>query len=96
MTDEARAVVIYAAGDVRVEERPFVAPAGGTAEIQVVLGGICGSDISYYKNGAVGSFKVTAPMILGHEVVGTVGEIGASVGGIESGDRRSRSSEETP
>jgi len=34
--------------------------------------GICGSDIHYYLKGAIGSFVVTEPMILGHEAAGVV------------------------
>lgn len=81
------AVVLHGAGDVRVEERTLEAPGEGVAQILVALGGICGSDISYYKHGAVGAYKVTAPMILGHEVVGTVGDLGAGPSIFDSGDR---------
>ena len=87
MSDHAHAVVIHAAEDVRVEQRPVVPPAAGEVQVGVLLGGICGSDISYYKNGAVGRFKVTAPMILGHEVIGTVQELGHGVSGFEDGQR---------
>jgi Alcohol dehydrogenase GroES-like domain len=35
-------------------------------------GGICGSDLHYYKHGAVGAFSLREPMVLGHEVVGRI------------------------
>jgi L-idonate 5-dehydrogenase len=38
----------------------------------VAYGGICGSDLHYWRHGAVGESLLRAPMILGHEVVGTV------------------------
>ena len=28
--------------------------------------GVCGSDVHYYENGAIGPFVVRAPMVLGH------------------------------
>lgn len=87
MTAHAHAVVIHAAEDVRVEERIVVPPAAGEVQVGVSLGGICGSDISYYKNGAVGRFKVTSPMILGHEVIGTVKDLGNGVSGFGDGQR---------
>jgi len=87
MTSHAHAVVIHAAEDVRVEERTVVPPAAGEVQVGVLLGGICGSDISYYKNGAVGRFKVTAPMILGHEVIGTVNDVGSGVSTFDEGQR---------
>ena len=82
--DHAHAIVIHGAGDVRVEPRPVPLPGKGEVQVGVELGGICGSDISYYKHGAVGAFTVTAPMILGHEVVGRVREIGETVSGFDA------------
>ncbi len=81
------AVVIHGAGDVRYEERPEPLPAAGQAQVQVELGGICGSDLSYFRHGAVGDFRVTAPMILGHEVVGRVRTVGAGVSAGAEGER---------
>lgn len=40
--------------------------------LKISRGGICGSDLHYYQEGKVGNFAVKAPMILGHEVIGTV------------------------
>lgn len=49
--------------------------------------GVCGSDVHYYTHGAIGSFVVNDPMILGHEASGTVSEIGESVTHLKVGDR---------
>jgi L-idonate 5-dehydrogenase len=38
----------------------------------VAYGGICGSDLHYWMHGAAGESMLRAPMVLGHEVVGTV------------------------
>src|SRR5476649_857544 len=40
--------------------------------VKVSRGGICGSDLHYYQEGAVGNFTVRQPMILGHEIIGYV------------------------
>ena len=32
--------------------------------------GICGSDVHYWKHGAIGDFILKAPMVLGHEASG--------------------------
>jgi len=48
--------------------------------------GICGSDIHYYLKGAIGSFVVTEPMILGHEAAGVVIGKGNQVTSLEIGD----------
>ena len=49
--------------------------------------GVCGSDVHYYTHGAIGSFIVKSPMVLGHEASGTVSELGANVRSLAVGDR---------
>jgi L-idonate 5-dehydrogenase len=76
MGTSALAVVAHGAGDLRVEEREVPAPAPGMVAIDVAYGGICGSDLHYFRHGAVGDFTLREPMVLGHEVVGRVREAG--------------------
>lgn len=66
------AVIAHAAGDLRVEQIPVRPPGTGEATIAVAYGGICGSDLHYWRHGAVGESILRAPMILGHEMAGTV------------------------
>ncbi|CZR68374.1 probable xylitol dehydrogenase [Phialocephala subalpina] len=49
--------------------------------------GICGSDVHYWQHGAIGSFIVKDPMVLGHESAGTVVEVGSAVKTLVKGDR---------
>ncbi len=49
--------------------------------------GVCGSDVHYYENGAIGPFVVRAPMVLGHEASGVITELGAEVTNFKVGDR---------
>lgn len=49
--------------------------------------GVCGSDVHYYTHGAIGSFVVREPMVLGHEAAGTVTAVGANVKNLKVGDR---------
>nr|WP_276610971.1 zinc-binding dehydrogenase [Kineococcus siccus] len=56
----------------RVETRPVPAPAPGDAVVRIAYGGVCGSDLHYWTHGAAGESVLRAPMVLGHEVVGTV------------------------
>jgi D-xylulose reductase len=55
-------------------------------KIQIKACGICGSDVHYYLEGAIGDFIVKEPMILGHEAAGIIIEKGAKVTGLEVGD----------
>jgi L-idonate 5-dehydrogenase len=64
--------VIHGRGDLRVEELPSPSPGPGQVLVAVRYGGICGSDLHYWRHGGVGDFRLREPMVLGHEVVGTV------------------------
>lgn len=74
-----RALRVHGVKDLRVEERPVPRPGPGEVLVRTTFGGICGSDLHYYRDGAVGDFKVLVPMILGHEVVGRVEALGEGV-----------------
>lgn len=65
-------VVAHAANDLRVDVVEPRRPAPDEAVVEIAYGGICGSDIHYWKHGAAGESILRAPMVLGHEVVGTV------------------------
>jgi L-idonate 5-dehydrogenase len=79
--DSALAVVVHAAGDLRIEKVPVRAPRADEAVIRIAYGGICGSDLHYWRRGSVGESILRAPMILGHEVVGTVARTAADGSG---------------
>lgn len=82
-----KAIVIHAAKDLRIEEREPEAPGDGQVEVRVEAGGICGSDLHYYNHGGFGTVRIKEPMILGHEVAGTIVATGAKVLNLAVGDR---------
>jgi L-idonate 5-dehydrogenase len=82
-----KVVVIHAARDLRIEERAGEQAGPGQVEIAVEAGGICGSDLHYFNHGGFGTVRVREPMILGHEVAGTIKLLGAGVSGLAIGDR---------
>ena len=49
--------------------------------------GVCGSDIHYYTQGTIGSGVPVFPQLLGHELAGTVQEVGAAVKTLHPGQR---------
>lgn len=71
MTDNL-ALVAHAKDDVRVETLPEPAPTADEAVVAIAYGGICGSDLHYWLHGAAGQSILREPMVLGHEIVGTV------------------------
>jgi alcohol dehydrogenase len=84
-TDSAtmRAAVFHGPGDIRIETvpRPHVGP--GEAVIRVTLTTICGTDVHILK----GEYPVRAGLIVGHEPVGVIEELGPGVVGYEVGER---------
>lgn len=82
---ESLGLVAYAAGDVRVELVPVRRPRSYEAVVEVVYGGICGSDLHYWQHGAAGQSILTEPMLLGHEVVGRIAQAAADGTGPEVG-----------
>lgn len=81
-----KAVVIHNALDLRVEDRIVEKPSAGQIAVAIRRGGICGSDLHYYKHGGFGIIRLKEPMVLGHEVAGEVTEIGAGVTEVKVGD----------
>lgn len=47
--------------------------------VKVESVGICGSDVHYYKHGAIGPYIVEKPIILGHELSGVITAVGSDV-----------------
>ncbi|KAA9149124.1 L-idonate 5-dehydrogenase [Amycolatopsis acidicola] len=80
-----KAVVVHGAGDVRIDERPDPVPGPGEVLVAMEWGGICGSDVSYWRHGGSGTAVLKDPLVLGHEVAGTVAALGKGVAGIDPG-----------
>jgi threonine dehydrogenase-like Zn-dependent dehydrogenase len=77
-----RGAVMYAAGDVRVEDRPdpqILKPTDAIIRLPATC--ICGSDLWPYR----GFDEVNGPTPMGHEYVGIVEEVGAEVTTIRLG-----------
>jgi L-idonate 5-dehydrogenase len=80
-------LIIHAPGDLRVEPIAPIEPIAGQVSVRVSVGGICGSDLHYFNHGGFGTVRIKRPMILGHEVAGTVEAVGADVTRVKIGDR---------
>jgi 2-desacetyl-2-hydroxyethyl bacteriochlorophyllide A dehydrogenase len=84
---DARALVISGPGSLTVEAWPAAMPRPDEAVVSVTYGGICGSDVHYWKDGHVGESVLRSPMVLGHEVVGVVAEPAPDGSGLARGTR---------
>ncbi|WFR68680.1 alcohol dehydrogenase catalytic domain-containing protein [Curtobacterium flaccumfaciens] len=74
-----KAIVAHAAEDLRVDDLPEPEPGRQQVLVRIVYGGVCGSDLHYARNAANGSYRITEPLTLGHEVVGVVERVGPDV-----------------
>ena len=78
-----RATVFHSAGDIRVEEVPRPHARAGEAVIRVTTTTICGTDVHIVK----GEYPVRPGLVIGHEPVGIIEELGPGVTGYETGQR---------
>jgi len=81
------AVVIHAPRDLRLEATEVPALGPKDVEVRVAAGGICGSDLHYYQDGGFGTVRIKEPMVLGHEIAGTVTAVGTLVDKVRAGDK---------
>src|SRR6187397_2312835 len=82
-TEVMRAAVFHGPNDIRVAEVPRPHPGPGEAVIRVTLTTICGTDVHILK----GEYPVRPGLVVGHEPVGVIDELGAGVTGYYIGQR---------
>jgi L-idonate 5-dehydrogenase len=80
-------LVIHAPTDLRLAEQDAGEIGPGQVLVRVGMGGICGSDLHYYNHGGFGAIRLQEPMVLGHEVAGTVEAVADDVTTLKVGDR---------
>lgn len=79
-----KAAVFYGPDDLRVGEVPQPAITDTELLVKVAACAVCGSDVRTFRHGAR---NISKPVILGHEVSGTVAEVGAGLSGFRVGQR---------
>jgi len=73
-----RVARLYGIGDIRVADEPAPepgsgpGPADGEALVRVTAVGICGSDLHWWTEGAIGDARLSRPLVLGHEGAGVI------------------------
>src|SRR5260370_3753863 len=82
-TSTMRALVFHGPNQIGVEQVPIPKPGPGEAIIRVTLTTICGTDLHILK----GEYPVKPGLIIGHEPVGIIHELGVGMSGYEVGDR---------
>lgn len=82
-----RAATLHGVEDLRLVERPLGPLAPGAVRVGFRAGGICGSDMHYFRHARTGDFVLTEPLVLGHELAGVVEAVGEGVTGLAPGTR---------
>jgi alcohol dehydrogenase len=78
-----RATVFHGVNDIRVEEVERPRAGVGEAVIRVTLTTICGTDLHILR----GEYPVKSGLVIGHEPVGVIDELGPGVTGYKLGER---------
>jgi L-iditol 2-dehydrogenase len=73
-----KSIRLFGPGDLRLVDEALPVPAQDEELVRVTAVGICGSDLHWYAESAIGDAVLTSPLVLGHEAGGV----------IESGPRR--------
>ena len=77
------ATVFHGVNDLRVDSVPKPSAGPGEAVIKITATTICGTDLHIVR----GEYPVEPGLIIGHEPVGVIEELGAGITGYEIGDR---------
>jgi Threonine dehydrogenase and related Zn-dependent dehydrogenases len=78
-----KATVFHSANSISVEEVPRPGAGVGEAIIRITLTTICGTDLHILR----GEYAVKPGLVIGHEPVGVIEELGEGVTGYKIGDR---------
>ena len=78
------AAVVHGQGDLRLERVPVPEVPAGSLRVRVHACAICGTDIRIYRKG---DHRASYPVIVGHEIAGTVEAVATGVTGVRPGDR---------
>ncbi|MFO0662906.1 MAG: alcohol dehydrogenase catalytic domain-containing protein [Polyangiaceae bacterium] len=78
-----RAAVFLGKGQIKLREVPKPKPSFGEALVKMTMTTICGTDVHILK----GEYPVKPGLVIGHELVGRIEELGAGVTGFSIGDR---------
>jgi alcohol dehydrogenase len=81
--EKMKALVFHGKNDIRVDEAARPHAGVGEAVIRITLTTICGTDLHIVR----GEYPVRPGLIIGHEPVGVIEELGPGVTGFEVGDR---------
>jgi threonine dehydrogenase-like Zn-dependent dehydrogenase len=83
-----RAARLHGVGDLRLHEEPAPRATAGMSLVRVTAVGICGSDLRWWDEGAIGDATLAHPLVLGHEGAGVLEPLGVALHSVDLGHLR--------
>lgn len=87
LPESMRTSVLVGVKNLTIENRKLPEYASDEVLVRIAAVGVCGSDVHYFRHGRIGDFVVDGPLVLGHEVSGTIVAVGDSVDPSRVGQR---------
>jgi L-iditol 2-dehydrogenase len=81
-----KAARLFGRNDLRVQDIPVPEPRPGEILLRTVSASVCGTDIRMLKHGHAQA-TAESPLVIGHEMAGTIERIGQGVTGYQPGQR---------
>jgi len=81
-----RVARLHGAGTLQVHDEMRPEPAPDEALVRVDAVGICGSDLHWFAEGGIGDAQLGRPLVIGHEIGGTVVDDGPLAGRVVAVD----------
>ena len=86
MNGQMTAAVLYGKEDVKIEQVPIPTLEEGEVLVKVQVALTCGTDLKVYQRG-YHARMIVPPALFGHELAGTIEEVGEGVRGFKKGMR---------
>lgn len=67
-----KAARLHGIGDIRLHDEAVPEPGEGEVLLKITAVGICGSDLHWYSEGAIGDAVLKRPLVLGHEFAAVI------------------------
>ncbi|MFM5905104.1 MAG: NAD(P)-dependent alcohol dehydrogenase, partial [Micrococcales bacterium] len=87
MTQTMQATYLSKERKIYTAQVPIPVPEPDQVLVKVASVGVCGSDVHYFKHGAIGHMVVEDDLILGHELSGVITAVGSDVSPDRIGQR---------
>ncbi len=86
MAKMIRAALMMGPKKIEMGEVPMPEPKDDEVLVNIKHVGICGADLEFFEDGAIGAWKLEFPAVIGHEPAGVVAGFGKNVKGLKEGD----------